>query len=152
MARAPFQILVFPYRRQESGDVQYAIFSRVDCSCWQGIAGGGEEDETPLEAAKRESFEEAGIPGNYPYIQLDTINSIPVIHFRDSYLWGEKIYVIPEYTFGVHIGKNEIRLSSEHKELRWVNIEEAMTMLKYDGNQTALWELNQKVLGKGPRG
>jgi dATP pyrophosphohydrolase len=52
LARAPFQILVFPYCKDDSGKIQYAIFSRADYFCWQGIAGGGEDKETPLEAAK----------------------------------------------------------------------------------------------------
>jgi dATP pyrophosphohydrolase len=82
---------------------------------------------------------------------LDTVNAIPANHFKESYLWGEQVYVIPEYTFGVHLSKKEIELSFGHKEFRWVSFEEAMSLLKYDGNKTALWELNQKVLGKSPR-
>ena len=40
MARAPFQILVFPYRRR--GDkFEFALFRRADDGYWQGIAGGG---------------------------------------------------------------------------------------------------------------
>jgi dihydroneopterin triphosphate diphosphatase len=151
MARAPFQVLVLPYRFVESGDVQYAILARVDYSCWQGIAGGGEDDETPLEAAKRESWEEAGIPTDCPYLQLETVNSIPVIHFRESYLWGEDRFVIPEYTFGVEVGGREIRLSPGHRHFQWLNFAEATALLTYEGIRIALWELNQRVQGKGPR-
>ena len=57
MARAPFQVLVFPYKRTDSSIFQYAIFSRADYPCWQSIAGGGEDKETPLDAAKRENKE-----------------------------------------------------------------------------------------------
>ena len=46
MARAPFQVLVLPYRCNPAGDIDYAIFSRSDDSCWQGIAGGGEDIES----------------------------------------------------------------------------------------------------------
>jgi len=75
------------------------------------------------------------------------------VHFKKSYLWGEDLYIVPEYTFGVCVdGAEDMKLSHEHNELRWDNIEDGMKMLKYDGNKTALWELNQKVLGKGPRG
>ena len=42
--------------------IEYAIFQRSDGDYWQAIAGGGEEGETPEEAAKREIQEEAGIP------------------------------------------------------------------------------------------
>jgi dihydroneopterin triphosphate diphosphatase len=149
--RAPFQVLVFPFNRSQSNVIQYAIFSRADYSCWQGIAGGGENSETPWEAARRESWEEAQIPMNCQYLQLDTVNSIPVIHFKDSYVWGENTYVIPEYTFGVDLGEHRIQLSHEHQELRWVTYEEAVELLKYEGSKIALWELNQKLKGKGPR-
>lgn len=151
MSRAPFQVLVFPFSRRKSKVIHYAIFSRADYPCWQGIAGGGENIETPLEAAKRESLEEARIPMECQYLQLDTVNSIPVIHFKESYLWGEEVYIIPEYAFGVDINENTIHLSQEHLELRWVTYEEAIELLKYEGNKIALWELNQKLLGKGPR-
>lgn len=36
-------------------------------------------------------------------------------------------------------------LSSEHKEYRWVEYDEAMRLLKYDSNKTALWELNERL-------
>ncbi len=60
MPRAPFQILVLPYRKIAEA-FEFAVFSRSDYACWQGIAGGGEEGETPMEAAQREAREEAGI-------------------------------------------------------------------------------------------
>jgi len=151
MARAPFQVLVFPYRKATSGNTKYAIFSRSDYPCWQGIAGGGEDSEIPLEAAKRESVEEANIPSDYSFLQLDIINSIPVTHFKDSHLWGDDTYVIPEYTFGVAVGELNIQLSFGHNEFRWVSYAEAVEMLAYEGNKTALWELNQRILRKGPR-
>ena len=61
MARAPFQVLVFPYRYTPEEEIEYAVFFRISPrygGVWQAIAGGGEDDETPLEAAKREAFEE----------------------------------------------------------------------------------------------
>jgi dihydroneopterin triphosphate diphosphatase len=151
MNRAPFQILVFPYKLSPDG-ILYAVFSRSDYDCWQGIAGGGQDSETPLQAAKRETQQEADIPGHCPFLALDTINSIPVIHFKDSHLWGDHIYVIPEYAFGVEVGSIVIQLSHEHKEYRWVSYEQAENMLKYEGNKIALWELNQRLLGNDPRG
>jgi dihydroneopterin triphosphate diphosphatase len=156
MARAPFQVLILPYRHNLSGDmqgtVQYAIFARADYPCWQGIAGGGEDQETPLEAARRESHEEAVIPFNCSYLMLQTVNSICVSNFKASEFWGEEVYVIPEYTFGVEVNAVELKLSHEHKTYRWVAYAEAQALLMYEGNKTALWELNQRVLGKGPRG
>lgn len=146
MARAPFQVLIIPYRIATSGIIDVAIFLRSDANFWQGISGGGEDDETPLEAAKRESFEEAKIPSNLDFFQLDNTNSVPLGFFKDRYLWGEDMYVVPEYSFGVDIGEHEIELSPEHSEYRWVTYEEAEKLLKFDSNKTALWELNERIL------
>ena len=44
MARAPFQILVYPYRKFENGQIEYALMKRSDEGYWQAIAGGGEDD------------------------------------------------------------------------------------------------------------
>lgn len=150
MARAPFQVLVFPY--QITDELAYALLKRSDAGYWQAIAGGGEEGETILEAARRETYEEAGLPLDSAFMQLDTVEPIPVIEFRDSSRWGEDVYVIPQYCFGVLVTGRELVLSREHTEYRWLPYVEAQQLLKYDGNKTALWELNQRLKGHGPRG
>jgi dATP pyrophosphohydrolase len=147
MARASFQVLVLPYKISSSGEIEYAVFLRSDGNLWQGISGGGEDDEVPIEAAIRECMEEAKIPGHLSFIQLDNINSIPLSNFKDSDLWGKDVYIIPEYSFGVDIGDHKIELSSEHKKYQWVTYAEALILLEFDSNKTALWELNQRILG-----
>lgn len=57
--RAPYQVLIFLYKKVDE-EFLYAIFKREDLSFWQAIAGGGEEGETLIETAKRETFEETG--------------------------------------------------------------------------------------------
>jgi dihydroneopterin triphosphate diphosphatase len=151
MARAPFQVLVIPYRRRFDGDYEFALFRRADEGYWQAIAGGGEDKETPLQAARREAFEEAGITLEAPCRPLDTMASVQVTCFRDSHLWGDSVYVIPEYCFGVDTTSLTLILSNEHTELRWARYAEAAQMVRYDSNRVALWELNQKIRGLGPR-
>ena len=58
--RAPFQILAIPYKYQND-TLLYCILHRSDYDQWQFIAGGGEDKETPEDAAKREIREEGGI-------------------------------------------------------------------------------------------
>lgn len=151
MARAPFQVLVLPYRKSEAGYFEYALFSRASYPCWQFISGGGEDSEVPLAAAKREACEEGGISPDHLYRPLDTTTSIPVNCFAESIYWGEELFVIPEHSFAVDVGMFELHLSAEHNESEWLRFEQAMDRLTFDGNRTALWELNQKLLGKGPR-
>ena len=149
--RSPFQVLVFPYRQAGNSEYEYAILRRADEGYWHVVAGGGEDDETPLEAAKRETHEETGLAENSPFLQLDTVTSVPVTEFSDSHLWGDDIFVIPQYFFGVLTGEEQIVLSHEHTEVRWVRYPEARRLLKYDDNKTALWELDRKLRRLGPR-
>ena len=145
MDRTPFQILVFPFRKSKKGRFEYAIFKRSDSGYWQGIAGGGNADERPTEAATREAYEEVGIPENMEYFSLQSMCSIPVSHFSVK-SWPKELYVIPEYSFTVDCSNIKIVLSSEHTEYHWDNFGNCIKMLNWDSNKTALWELNQKLL------
>ena len=84
MARARYQVLVIPYCITD-GQVRFCAFRRKDLDIWQFIAGGGEdEDASIIESARREAFEEAGIPVTCSYSPLDTCCSIPADCFRDA--------------------------------------------------------------------
>ncbi len=85
-------------------------------------------------------------------MQLDTVEPVPVIAFRDSHIWGDNVYVIPQYCFGVTSQDIQIVISHEHTEYKWFSYEEAYQLIKFDGNKTALWELDKRLKGKGPRG
>ena len=144
MARAPFQVLVLPYMITYDNRILYALFKRADADYWQGIAGGGEDSESPLEAAKREAFEEAGIGSDCEFIQLDSFSSIPVVGIS-GFLWGEDVLVVPQYTFGVRVDCEQMELSSEHSDCKWVDYDAATEMLHWDSNKNALWELNHRL-------
>ena len=142
--RAPFQILAIPYRII-NGSLEYCAFHRADCDQWQFIAGGGEESETPWDAAKREVLEEGGVYSEQ-WIALDSIAYMPatVISEKHRRHWSRDIYVIPEYAFGFACA-SEIKLSHEHTEYVWLSYGQAMQRMKWDSNRTALYELNCRV-------
>lgn len=146
MARAKFQVLVIPYIVQND-QIKYCTFLRSDMNIWQFIAGGGEDDETPLEAAKREANEEANIAYSTPYYTLDTCCSIPIDFFKESdrQRWGENCFVVPEYSFAVNIERGDLKLSDEHVQYKWLDYEGTIKILKYDSNKTALGELNSRI-------
>ncbi|MDO9088374.1 MAG: NUDIX domain-containing protein [Anaerolineaceae bacterium] len=100
MARAPFQVLVIPYRINLHNQLEFAVLKRADDGFWQGIAGGGEDEETPFEAARRETFEETGIEPTSNFLRLDTLDSVPVTAFKDSLLWGEDVFFDPTLVLG----------------------------------------------------
>lgn len=142
--RAEFQILVIPFVIGENEKLELAVFKTNDGRYWQFIAGGGENDETVLEAAQREAYEEARIPRDSKYFKLDTMAMIPKSHFHD-HKSKTGLYVIPEYCFGVLIESNALLLSGEHSQYSWLSYEEAMKCLRYDSNKTALWELRERI-------
>jgi len=147
MPRAPFQVLVYPYY-QDGEQIEYAIFHRRDNGIWQAVAGGGEGNETPLEAARREAYEEAGLPSDSQLLRLDTVEPVPAVEFKAHREWGEQVYVIPQYCFGLRAVTKELRLCGEHTEYRWVDYAQAMRLIHYDGNRTALWELECRLRGR----
>jgi dATP pyrophosphohydrolase len=145
MARSPLQILVLPFRKLQ-GKIEFAVFKRSEEGFWQGIAGGCEDNERPIEAAKREVFEEARIPTHSKFYSLQYKSNVPVNAFAASKYWPKNLYVIPEHYFAVECNNIEIVLSHEHSEYKWASYDEARRLLKWDSNKNALWELNERLL------
>lgn len=145
VTRAAFQVLVLPYRSDRADGFVYALFRREDASYWQGVAGGGEQGESPLEAARRETAEEAGLPEDSQFTPLDSMITIPVVDVTGDFLWGPDVLMIPEHAFGVRCDRGEIRLSPEHTEYGWFSFDDAVRLVRWDSNRNALWELNHRL-------
>ena len=140
--RAPFQVLVIPFRRTPAGP-EFAVLKRSDAGYWQFVAGGGEDGEAPVQAAQRETKEEVGISGDLT--PLDSLSTVPKECFAVADFWSKDVHVVPEYCFAIDVGAREISLSWEHTECRWVDYVEAFGLLKWDSNRNALWELNERL-------
>lgn len=150
MARAPIQVAVFPFRRTADG-FRYAVFRRLDAHYWQPVAGGAVNAEEPLQAAKRETLEEAGIPLSARYRVLETRTYVRADNFKDWNTWPADLYVVPQYYFAVEY-EGPIVLSHEHTEWRWVTCDEAIALLHWDSDRTAVWELEQRLRRQDLRG
>ena len=70
--RSPFNVLVIPYRRSHA-DCEFAVLHRAGEPMWQFITGGGELNETPLEAARREAREEAEVGEGLEWLGLEQV-------------------------------------------------------------------------------
>lgn len=138
--RAPYQILAIPYKFIED-EPMFCVFKRANNNQWQFIAGGGEDLETPYEAAIREIFEESGLIVK-DLITLKSKCYVPTTIFKDIKIfnWPDKTYVIPEHAFGF-LCINDIILSDEHISYKWLKYEDAFSILKWDSNRTAMYEL-----------
>ena len=141
------QVLVIPYKVVD-GMPQYCIFKRSDALYWQFIAGGGEDDETPLEAARREAFEEASLEMTLPYYQLKSTFHVPADCISDKHrkYWSADTFVLPEYCFAVRVDNEAIKLSREHTEYIWTTYEKAKEMLYWETNKVALFELHNRII------
>lgn len=147
VVREPYQILSIPYRIVESTPL-FCIIRRTDSSYWQFIAGGGENGETPIEAAKRETMEEIGVmPTNIQ--QLECVAYVPaeVIDENRRQHWNKNIVVIPEYAFAFECN-SEPTLSHEHSEYKWLTYDEARKLLKWDSNKIAMYEIKCRLENK----
>lgn len=143
--RAPFQVLIMPFRRCGDGTTEYGALRRTDLACWQGFAGGGEIGETPAEAARRETDEEGGLPGEVVLYNLDAHASVPRCCFSAASEWGPDVFVVVEHAFAVDCTDTPIRLSTEHDKVLWGDYDTVHGALRWDSNRTALWELAERL-------
>jgi dihydroneopterin triphosphate diphosphatase len=136
------KVLVFPFYRDSNGDIQYAILKKIDGGpdiegeYWQSIAGKVEEGETLMEAARREAWEEGGVPANSHFAMLDQ---------KSSYRTADG--TVRQYAFAVELPSRTLRLSEEHSEYRWVGRDGALAMLRFNDYKEALQELDARLKG-----
>jgi dihydroneopterin triphosphate diphosphatase len=143
--RQPCNVHVFVFRRT-GPEPEYALFRRSDDGSWQSVAGGVEEDESLLQAARRETREESGLRVDGPLIKLDMESGVEKACFAAAALWPADLYIVRKSYFAIEVGTDGVlALSREHGEARWLPYEEAYRTLRYDDDRTALWELNVRI-------
>ena len=64
--------------------------------------------------------------------------------------WEKDAYVIPEHSFAFAC-QGETVLSGEHTEVRFLTYAEALALLAWDSNKTALYELDCRLRGVDAR-
>lgn len=137
--RAPFQILAVPYRFIEN-ELCFCVFRRAGSDVWQFIAGGGENDEKPIETALREIKEETGVTAE-KLTELKSVAFVPaeVVAKNLRAHWNKNIFVIPEYSFAFECSADPT-ISHEHSEYKWLPYDTARKSLKWDSNKVAMYE------------
>lgn len=132
--RLPIQVEAVIFRRYGS-KVEYLLLKRIPerNGFWQPVTGGVEEGETRKEALHREIMEETGVKN-----VLTVIEDLFHFEFSDSGI------LYQEYVYGVEISPSaEIVLDGkEHSEYKWCSFQEALQLLSWEENKTALRRLN----------
>ena len=143
--RQPHNVLVIPffYMRVGRQNPLFCVLQRADEGWWQWVSGGVEEGESPAQAARRESEEETGLHGTL--FSLDARAFVPKTVFVAHPTWPSHLYLVEEHAFALEVSSPTITLSVEHTAFDWLDFEKAFECLRWQSNQTALWELNERI-------
>ena len=121
----------YVYRTTKNG-ILFLILKRAKTKMyehiWQGVAGKIEKGEKSWETAKRELLEETG---------LEPIKMFIADHVSKFYEQkDDRINLVP--VFGIEVNKEEVVLSDEHSDYKWVTINEALDLLVWIGQKKAI--------------
>ena len=148
MCAASLRVLIFPYRSNPHGVVEYALLQSAGEARWQPLGGIGAPGETPLQAARRLAFTAGRIEAEAPFTQLELLSVVPVADPSGRPGWGKTNYVIPQFCFGVRVIAGELALSPAYAASRWLDFSAASRLLETESSRTALWELTQRLQGE----
>ena len=134
----------YVYRRTDDG-ILFLLMKRnlnkIYEHLWQGVAGKIEEGETSSEAAIRELKEETG---------LSPVNMFVADHVSKFYeVHGDRINLVP--VFGIEVDSEIINLSEEHISYKWVDINEALNTLVWNGQKKGIQTVNDMVINNDDR-
>ncbi len=129
-----------------TADLQVLIMERADkAGFWQSVTGSVEGDETPLQTAIREVFEETGLDAsNYDLQDWHASNVYEIYpHWRHRYAPG--VVENTEHLFGLQLPSPlPIQLApNEHVRYEWVDWREAATRVFSWTNIDALKRLGE---------
>ena len=134
----------YVFRRTEEG-FRFLILKRSETKLyehlWQGVAGKIEEGETAPEAAIRELKEETGLDPKMMFV------ADHVSHFYEVH--GDRINLVP--VFGIEVDSDDITLSDEPCEYKWVTLEDALDHLVWNGQKKGIQVVNEMILNNDDR-
>jgi dATP pyrophosphohydrolase len=134
----------YVYRQTDDG-LKFLLMKRnlnkIYEHLWQGVAGKIEDGETASEAAVRELKEETG---------LDPVNMFVADHVSRFYeVHGDRVNLVP--VFGMEVDSDEVMLSEEHVDFKWVTIKEALNTLVWNGQKEGIQTVRDMVISNDDR-
>ncbi len=131
--RLPIAVMGICYRRKGDG-IQYLLILRAphDGGFWQPVTGGLEEGETRTDGVRREIAEETGLTPTSVTPLLEMRQFFHRYRSESTEVW------LTEFVYGAEVPDGDVTLSPDHTDHKWCTLDEALTLLKYDGNKDAL--------------
>ena len=134
----------YVYKKTMEG-IEFLILKRAKTKIyehlWQGVAGKIEEGEKAWEAAIRELREETGLAPLKVFI-ADHVSS-----FYEEY--SDRLNFVP--VFGIEVDLQEVILSKEHCDFKWVKLDFALSHLVWNGQKRGIQVVNDMVISNDDR-
>lgn len=108
---------------------------------WQGVAGKIEAGEKAWETAIRELKEETGLSPKRIFV-ADHVSRFYETH-------GDRINLVP--VFGIEVETDQVTLSKEHSDYRWVDLEEALQLLIWRGQRIGIKVVHDMIISGDDR-
>ena len=117
---------------RKSKEIRFLLLKRAKTKIyehlWQGVAGKIEAGETSWEAAIRELKEETGFEPVRIFV-ADHVSKFYEAH-------GDRVNLVP--VFGIEVDDEEVILSGEHCEFKWVDFNTAHQTLIWSGQKDGI--------------
>ena len=124
---------------QTNDGIKYLIMKRAKTKMyehlWQGVAGKIEAGETAPEAAVRELKEETGFEPVRMFV-ADHVSKFYEVH-------GDRINFVP--VFGIEVDREDVKISEEHCDFKWVDFEIAKDTLVWKGQKEGITAVNNRL-------
>ncbi|MDA3856054.1 MAG: NUDIX domain-containing protein [Candidatus Woesearchaeota archaeon] len=152
MSNKRIQLEAIVYRKKKD-EYEFLLLKRIPSKghFWQPICGKMEDsDKNVLDGCYREIKEETSID------KKNIIRVIDNVHYFEMnrhYLTREVMPTIKEYVLAFEVDTNTVinienNIYPEHEEYKWVTLEEALDLLKWENNKEAFSKLFENLKDK----
>lgn len=145
MAKMKTRVIdAYVYRKTTEG-IKYLILKRAKTKIyehlWQGVAGKIEKGEEAWEAAIRELKEET----NLTPVTMFIADHISIFYEKHR----DRINFVP--VFGIEVESDDVLISNEHCEFKWVEFEKALSHLVWNGQKKGINIINEMIISNDER-
>lgn len=145
MAKMKTRVIdAYVYRKTTEG-IKYLILKRAKTKIyehlWQGVAGKIEKGEEAWEAAIRELKEET----NLSPVTMFIADHISIFYEKHR----DRINFVP--VFGIEVESDDVLISNEHCEFKWVEFEKALSHLVWNGQKKGINIINEMIISNDER-